>query len=179
MLSRGGSLGRLVALGLGLAAGLTLTGFWPHTPLHAVSTDRIDTFAVATGYCDDSVEAVYLLDFLTGNLQAVVLSKQTGKFNAFFVRNVAADLGVDLGRRPRFLMTTGLAELRRTGGARLSPSRSILYIAEVTTGQVAAYSIPWSSAAWVAGQQMSAQILMLDKTSFRSAAQAAAAREGN
>ena len=58
----------LVAVGIGLVAGLVLSGFWPHTPLYAVATDRIETFAMATGPVDDEVEAVYFLDFLTGDL---------------------------------------------------------------------------------------------------------------
>jgi hypothetical protein len=135
--------------------------------LHAVSTDRVANFALATGFCDDSVEAVYFLDFLSGDLRASVVSKQGGKFNAFYARKVSADLGVDLSKNPRFLISTGTADLRRTG-ARTSPSRSIVYVAEVTTGKVAAYAIPWSSSAWVSGQQMADEIILLDVTRFRS-----------
>lgn len=164
-----------IGLGLGLVVGLVVAGFWPQTPLHAVATDRSETFAVATGYCDESVEAIWFLDFLTGDLRAAVVSKQTGTFNAFYVRNISEDLGVDPNKSPHFLMVTGAADLRRSGGSRVSPSRSILYIAEITTGKVAAYSIPWSSAAWVAGQRMGGEIVRLDVTRFRTAAGAGAA----
>src|ERR1035438_3794890 len=81
--------------GAGLALGLILGGFWPNTPLHAVATDRRDNFAIATGYLDDAIEAVWCLDAATGDLRAVALSKQTGTFNVFFARNILADLGVD------------------------------------------------------------------------------------
>ena len=36
--------GWLVAVGIGVVGGLILGGFWPHTPLYAVATDRINTF---------------------------------------------------------------------------------------------------------------------------------------
>jgi len=156
--------------GGGLLVGLALGGLWPNTPLHAVATDRHENFAIATGYCDEAIEAVWSLDFLSGDLRAVALSKQSGTFNAFFGRNILADLGVDPTKNPKFLMTTGTADLRRSGGARLSPSRSILYVAEITTGTLAAYYIPWSSAGWVSGQQQTSQIMLLDKTLLRSVA---------
>lgn len=161
----------------GLATGGLLAWLAPHAPLHATATDRVESYAVATGFCDESIEAVYFLDFLSGDLRAAVLSKQTGKFNAFFARDIRADLGIESGRNPRYLLTTGTADLRRTGGKGLSPSRSIVYVAEVTSGKVAAYSIPWSSAGWVAGQRMSGEILLMDITRFRSPAVATAAAQ--
>ena len=170
-LPRGGGL--LAGLGIGLVFGLLFAGYWPDVPVHAVATDRTDGFAIATGYCDESVEAVYFLDFLTGNLGAAVLSKQSGKFNAIYTHNVNGDLGVEPSKNPRFLMTTGQADLRRTGGKGASPSRSILYVAEATTGRVAAYAIPWSSSAWVSGQQLGGGFLLLDVGRFRGGARAA------
>jgi hypothetical protein len=163
--------------GGGVLAGLVLGGLWPTTPLHAVATDRQESFVIATGYCDENVEAVWFLDFLTGDLRAVALSKQNGKFNAYFARNILQDLGVNPNKNPKYLMTTGLADLRRTGGARLSPSRSILYVAEITTGALGAYSIPWSAAQWVAGQRQSGDIVLLDKTFLRTAAAPVGRRE--
>ena len=54
-------------------------------------------------------EAVYFLDFLTGNLSAVVLGRQGNGFTAFYQYNVLNDLGVDPARNPRFMMVTGMA----------------------------------------------------------------------
>jgi len=73
-----------VALAAAFVLGLLTAGYWPNVPVHAVATDRTEGFAMATGYCDDSVEAVYFLDFLTGELSAAVVSKQNGRFNAFY-----------------------------------------------------------------------------------------------
>ena len=161
---------RLVWLGLGLAGGLILCGIWPQAPLHAVATDRVDTFAIATGFVDDGVEAVYFLDFLTGDLNAVVLGRQGRMFTARYGANVLAHLGVDASKNPKYMMVTGAADMRRgVGGTQLSPS--VVYVAEVTTGSVAAYAIPWTKAAFSTGRVMPPQPLVpLAATKFRNAA---------
>ncbi len=69
---------------LGLVVGLNVSGVWPSIPLHATATQGLDKFAIATGLVDDSVEAVYFLDFLTGDLRAAVINPKNGKFNSFF-----------------------------------------------------------------------------------------------
>ena len=165
--------GLVTGLGMGLVIGLLFAGYWPNVPLHAVATDRTDAFAMATGSCDESVEAVYFLDFLTGELSAAVVSKQTGHFNAFYAHNVVADLGINPARAPRFLMTTGTVDLRRTGGKTTALSRSLVYVAELQSGKVAAYAIPWSSSAWTAGQTLRGDFTLLDVRRFRNAGAAA------
>ena len=114
------------------------------TKLHGVATDRYENFAIATGPLDGEVEAVYFLDFLTGDLKAAVLNINNGKFNAFFSYNILQDLGVDAAKNPRYLMVTGVADLRRIGGSNVQPSASVVYVAELTTGRIAAYAVPWN-----------------------------------
>lgn len=160
----------VVWFALGTICGLLATGFWPNTPLHAVATDHSDTCVMATGMVDDSVEAVFLLDFLTGTLRGAVISNQSRGFQAVYETNVLADLAasvtalnvkvkaenvarkkqgaparpdVQLPQSPKFLMVTGISDLRR-GAARLRPGRSVVYVAEVSTGLVLAYVVPWS-----------------------------------
>jgi hypothetical protein len=166
-----------VAIVASFIVGVLAAGYWPNVPIHAVATDRSDGFAMATGYCDDQVEAVYFLDFLTGDLSAAVVSKQTGRFNAFYTYNVAGDLAVNPGRVPRYLMTTGNADLRRGGGKQNSLSRSLVYIAELNSGKVGAYAIPWSSSAWNAGQSLRGQFTLLDVGRFHSAGAASGKSE--
>ena len=168
--------GLLAGLGIGLVIGMLFAGYWPNVPIHAVATDRTDGFAIATGYCDESVEAVYFLDFVTGNLSAAVVSKQNGHFNAFYTHNVVADLGINPAKPPRFLLTTGTVDLRRTGGKTTTLSRSLVYVAELQSGKVAAYAIPWSSSAWNAGQTLRGQFTLLDVGRFRNAGSAAAGK---
>ena len=66
--SRSGYLG--IGLVIGLIIGLNIEGLWPSVPLHASSTHGIEKFAIATGLVDNNVEALYFLDFLTGDMRA-------------------------------------------------------------------------------------------------------------
>ncbi len=160
---------QFVWLAIGLVVGLVVGSFFPHVPLHATATDRFENYAIATGEVDDGVEAIYFLDFLTGELRAAVLSKQLPpRFNAFYQRNIAMDLGVDPSKNPRYLMVTGLVNIRR-GGSRRSPSSAVVYVAEITTGTVAAYAIPWNADRHASGQIFHGEIIPLDKTKFRTA----------
>jgi hypothetical protein len=158
----------LIAAGIGLAGGLILGGFWPHTPLYAVATDRIDTFGMATGPVDNEVEAVYFLDFLTGDLRALVLGKQPRMWTGFFQANVCADLNIDPQKNPKFMMVTGMAYLRRSGGTRAQPSNASCYVAEITSGQVAAYAVPWIPSMYAAGQPQQGTLALVGVTRFRA-----------
>jgi hypothetical protein len=151
---------------LGLVVGLNLTGLWPNVPLHATATHGLDKFAIATGLVDDSVEALYFLDFLTGDLRAAVINPKTGKFNAFFTRNIAADFG-GAGRSSGYLLVTGFADMPR-GSANFQFSKSIVYVAEASTAQVAAYTIPWNSSLHFAGKTQYGEFQPLDVKPFRT-----------
>ncbi len=156
-----------IALAVGLVSGLVLSGLWPQTPLHASATDRSDTFAIATGAVDYDTEAVYFLDFLTGDLRAVVLGRM-GSFTGLFGINVAADLGIDTQKNPKFMMATGLANLRQAGGSRMRPSGAVCYVAEVTSGKMGAYVIPWSTSMQAANQLNIQPLACVGRTYFRA-----------
>ena len=131
------ALGLIVAFLMG--AGL---GGLPPAPLHAVATDRQENFAMATGSVDEGIEAVFTLDFLTGDLRGAVLNPHTRTFSVTYHRNILADLKVDGGKAPKFLMVTGQSYLRTGSNFNLSPCA--VYVAELTTGNLAVYSFPFS-----------------------------------
>jgi hypothetical protein len=151
---------------LGLIVGLNIAGVWPSVPLHATATQGLDKLAIATGLVDDTLEAIYFLDFLTGDLRAAVLNPKTGKFNSFFTRNIASDFG-EAGKGARYLVVTGFADMPR-GRANFQYAKSIVYVAEANTGQVAAYTIPWNSALQAAGKPYLGEFQPLDKREFRT-----------
>jgi hypothetical protein len=152
---------------LGLIVGLNIQGIWPSVPLHAAATHGIDKFAIATGLVDGGVEALYFLDFLTGDMRAAVLNPKTGKFNSFYTRNIAADFG-GAGRNSGYLMVTGSADMPR-GTANYQFARSVVYVAEAGTGAVAAYTIPWNSSLQAAGKTQYGEFQPLDVKQFRTA----------
>jgi hypothetical protein len=153
----------------GLVLGAVLGGLLPHAPLHATATDHTDNFALATGLVDDELEAIFILDFLTGSLKCAVLSTSTGKFTSAFEASVLDDLGVKANQNPKFMMVTGAAGLRRQGG-NLQPGNSVVYVASTTTGRVAAYAVPWTRGQANAVMPFKGVLYRLDVLQFRTAA---------
>jgi hypothetical protein len=151
---------------VGLVVGLNVEGLWPSIPLHATATHGLDKFAIATGLVDDSVEALYFLDFLTGDMRAAVINPKTGVFNSFYTRNIAADFG-GAGRNSGYLLVTGFADMPR-GTANFQFAKSVVYVAEASTAQVAAYTIPWNSSKQAAGQTQYGEFRRLDVKPFRT-----------
>jgi hypothetical protein len=151
---------------IGLVIGLNIQGLWPSVPLHASATHGLDKFAIATGLVDDRVEALYFLDYLTGDLRAAVINPKNGKFNSFFTRNIAADFG-GAGRTTGYLLVTGSADMPR-GTANFQYAQSIVYVADATTGKVAAYTIPWNSSLHAAGKTQVGEFQPLDVQPFRT-----------
>jgi hypothetical protein len=158
-----------IGLVIGAMVGLNAGGFWPQIPVHAVAVQGADNFILATGPLDEEVEAVIFLDGLTGDLKAAAVGLINGKFNAFFQHNINKDFGNV--KSPKYLMTTGMVNLRRGAGAgNVSPSNSAVYIAEVTSGQVAAYGIPWNNSLRVNNQPQNGNFYPLDIIKMRNVA---------
>ncbi len=154
-------------LAVGLVVGLVAGALMPHTPAYATSTDRGETFAICTGSVDDDLEAIYFLDFLTGDLRAITISLRTAEFVGFYEYNVSADLTVEAGKTPKYAMVTGYARLRQNTG-QLRPSYSLLYVTEGTSGMVAAYTLPWNGNLAQAVQPYTQQLRRLDVKPMRN-----------
>ena len=150
MLATGLALGLLVGCGMligALAAKSTSNRLeFPERLLHATATHGSTTMAVATGPIDDGVEGLFVLDFITGELQCSVLNPRSGKLGGLYKHNVVADLGVEQGKSPKYLMVTGVANFRYTGG-NVRPADSVVYVADANTGRYAAYMMPWNRGA--------------------------------
>ncbi len=119
---------------------------FPMELLNASATDSTSTMAIATGHIADGVEGLFVLDFITGNLQCQVLNPRTGGAGGLFRHNVSLDLGVQQGKQPRYLMATGVADFRFQAGGNFKPAGCILYVADANTGRYAAYMLPWNKA---------------------------------
>ena len=139
----------------------------PSFPLHATATDSTSKFAVATGYMDQDVEAIYFLDFLTGDLNAWLISLVDGRFIAYYTRNVRVDLGINQTQNPQYLLVTGVANLRQMGGGQVKPGQSLIYVSEITTGKVAAYAALWNPGMKALRKPMMGQINLLDVKACR------------
>jgi hypothetical protein len=146
------SFGGLIALASFLGAGIgTYMAQQSQAPaidleplrLQADSAARGKSISLATGWIDESVEGIYILDHLTGNLQCWVLSPRTGKISGIYTANVNVGLEADRAGEKDYVMSTGLFNF--TGGAagQKIPARSVVYVAEGNSGNVAAFGLQY------------------------------------
>lgn len=132
---------RGVWLTVGILLGLFIGSMLPNAPLHASATHGTESFAIATGEIDVGLEGVYFLDMVTGDLTGFILNPTAKTFTTTYSHNVLGDFGRDL-KNPKFLMVTGHAELRQ-GSQPFKVARSVIYIAEMTSGTFATYGVPY------------------------------------
>jgi hypothetical protein len=154
---------------VGIALGAMLTAAWhgvaTMSTALASATHGADNFAIATGLVDNDLEGIYFLDYLTGDLRAAIISRRTGRFTGFFKYNVMGDFA-GVTDQPRFLMVTGLVALPRGAGAS-QLGKSLVYVAEATTGQIFAYALPYSGTLNAAGQPQLGGFIKCDGGAFR------------
>src|SRR5262245_62760159 len=100
---------RAVWLACGLVAGLAISYFWPHEPAYATTADRDTQFSMVTcqvgvnaGGIQDAMDAVFILDFLTGQLKGAAMNRQVGQFSSFYFRDLAKDFEVDGNADPHY-----------------------------------------------------------------------------
>jgi hypothetical protein len=86
-----------------------------------------------------------------------------------FRANVLNDLGVDPAKKPKYLMTTGAINFPR-GATAARPGNSVVYVLETTTGNYAAYGIPWRRELAATGRLQTAALVLLDVGMARTAA---------
>ncbi len=151
---------------LGLVVGLNVAGIWPQIPVQATATHGQDGFAIATGPLSGDIEAVYVLDYLTGDLKGAVLNLQTGQFMTAYEYNVGKDLAGSGVKNPRYAMVTGVADLRRGGLGQMG--QSVVYVAEFSSGKLAAYGMPWTTGRENVLAAVKSPFVLLNIVKFRS-----------
>lgn len=159
---------RVAWLLLGIVAGYAITATWlePNRAVQAASTDRDDKFAVVTSTTQAGTsEAIFALDFLTGQLTGGILDARTGKFQTRYSRNIAQDFNVDPKAEPHYAIVPGHASLNAAGG--LTLAQGVIYIGELTSGKVLGYSYPIRNPR--PGQLQQSTLQPLDGFQFREA----------
>jgi hypothetical protein len=139
-----------IGIAIGMAAGdeksapdLSSDPMFRGMPVRAFGAASGESYALTTGPVDSESEAIYALDFLTGDLYAWVFYPRVGQFGAKFgPYNVTTDLQSEAGKTPSYVMVAGQCEIRGPGG-QSTFANSILYVADSNTGRIAAYTIPW------------------------------------
>jgi hypothetical protein len=157
----------LLGLAIGLVVGLNVAGLWPQVPLHAVATHGQDNFAICTAPMDEDVEAVFVLDDLTGDLKGAALNVQMRRLYTGFEYNVLQDLPTPNTKNPHYRIVSGMANIRQNFQA--GPlARSVLYVAEVSSGQLVVYGIPWIAGRAQAAMPVKTTLILLDRWQYRT-----------
>lgn len=159
----------VVGLAIGLIVGLNLSGWWPQVPVHATATHGQDNFAIATGVLDENVEGIFVLDSVTGELKGAAMNIQTRRFNTWFEYNVARDLQASGAKNPQYRMVTGITNIRQVVAAG-QLGRTVIYVAEFTSGQVMAYGVPWVTGRHSSPVPLRDAFMPLDRWQFRTTA---------
>jgi hypothetical protein len=135
---------RIVWTLTGLVAGLCIANFWPHEPVHAGTADRDDKFGLVTCPVSfvDGTEGIFVIDYLTGQVKGGMVNPRMGKFTNFYFRNVAADFNVDPKAEPHYAMVSGTRG-QNIGQAGRTLAAGTIYVAELTSGKVVAYTFPY------------------------------------
>jgi hypothetical protein len=157
-----------IGLVVGLVVGLNVTGVWPQIPIHATATHGQDNFAICTGVLDENVEGLFVLDSVTGELKGVAMNIQTRRFNTFFEYNVARDLPPG-SKNPQYRIVTGVTNIRQVVAAG-QLARTVVYVAEASSGQVIAYGVPWVTGRHSSPILLREPLVPLDKWQFRTTA---------
>jgi hypothetical protein len=151
----------------GLVAGISIATIWPHEPLSAETSDRNEKFGLITCPVSGETEAVFVLDYLTGRLTGAVLSRTRNggsSFLNFYYRNLAEDFKVGASGEPYYAIATGRSEIPNRGGAQWGGYA--LYVAELTSGKVAAYAVPYQT---TQAKQVPVPLVPVDYFPFREA----------
>jgi hypothetical protein len=167
--------GACAALGIGVgwllgASAAPEPPHWlPPIEVRASATQANDNFVVATGLVDQGIEALFFLDFLTGDLKATIVNERRPGFSAMYQYNIAADFAGAGVKNPKYLMVPGEARnLRNVGGGGNQLAMSVLYVVEATTGQLGVYGIPWNPSMHASGKPQFGTFIPLARTALRN-----------
>lgn len=130
--------------------------------LNATATSAGEKFVMATGPVEASVEALFILDTLSGDLQCTAFDSRSRSFNAVFQRKILEDLEVGADKRPEFLMVTGLIPIKDN-------VTCVAYVVESNSGNFAAYAVPWNARNYRAGRAQQGELVLLKTGSARTA----------
>lgn len=108
---------------------------------HAMTAHGTENKTMITVPIDIGMEAVVTLDHVTGDMTGYVLDRLNAQFIFQYRYNVHVDFPMTKGK---YLMAAGLADFRNfNSNNRIA--NGVIYVAEESSGQVAAYGIPWNT----------------------------------
>lgn len=142
---------RLAWMTGGVIIGLAIALYWPAEPAYAIAVDRAERFAMcAVPTQAGTSEALFVMDFVTGRLVGAAYNSQSGAFTEFYIKELAADFGVQAGAEVEYIIVPARTEFRAIAGAgtgrRGSPATGGIYVGELNSGKVILYGFMFQSA---------------------------------
>ncbi len=134
--------------------------------VHATATHGGTNVAVATGPVGEDSEGIFILDYLTGNLQCWVYYPRFGQFGGKFETNIGAQLPMTKSSNSEYLLVTGsMSTPQASGNAR--PAPTICYVIDPKLGMFAGYTFPWNRSMEAGGQIQKAPMICVGGDQFR------------
>lgn len=131
------NLNRIMWLASGVIIGAAVVWWLNGAPrsAQAATLDRHDDFIMCTGpvslFPGVPLEGVWLLDYKSGKLLGTAIDRMNAKIISWAEVDLVAEFGIQPKQNVHFMMNTG----------NISPGQAALYLAEVTTGKMAVYSM--------------------------------------
>ena len=135
--------------------------------VHATASHGTTNVAVATGQVSEDAEGIFILDYLTGNLQCWVFYPRLQRFGAKFEANITGQLPAT--KNAEYLLVTGSSSTTQVSG-NARPAGCIVYVVDAKSGMFAAYSMPWNRSAEMAGEPQKGSLVFLAGDQYRLAA---------
>ena len=140
---------RLLWLVCGVVAGLCLAYFWPHEELQASATHGSDKYAICTVEVGPLLpEAVFVLNFTTGELKGALLNQQAGGFTNYWFTNVFKDFELTGKGDKKYTIIPGHgllnANAQQAAGGTIATG--VIYVGELTSGKVGCYKFHYRNA---------------------------------
>lgn len=116
----------------------------PPIVLNADAAARGKQISLATGFVDDGVEGLFVLDHLSGNLQCWVMNRRSGEIGAVFTGSASAELGGEKGGAVDYVMTTGTVDFIK-GSGQAKPAGCVCYVADGNSGKVVGFGFHYNA----------------------------------
>ncbi|MGC4007037.1 MAG: hypothetical protein QM811_29500 [Pirellulales bacterium] len=161
---------RTLILVAGIVIGLLCGTLVPPNQLHAVATQGGEGFSVCTAELESGFEAIYYLDYQTGDLTCFALHPRTlpkPKFNYMATHNILDDFKD--AKSTKFLLISGSSDLNTNVTTNKRMSTGIVYVVEVVSGMVCAYGAPYPTNRVSVQLPVKETMVLIDKAKFRGA----------
>lgn len=131
------------------------------------ATSMGKAISVATGYITDTVEGIFVLDHVTGNLQCWVLNSRSGEIGGIFKGNITEALGIQAKNDADFVMATGRFDFTNFRKGNLRYASCICYIGESSAGKIIGYSFLYDPSTGARGELQTGDLEIVTTIPFR------------